>query len=327
MKGVTGWFATILCLILGAPASGQDSPKAPDLNDLKLEFDIVRAELQKPVTELDDLYGAQLEKLRLDFQSRGKLEEVIAIRSETIRLETGAVDPKAVDFPELARLREIYEKSKNDRLRVMNRALLPAIEKQKTLLETLRTTQTQENRIDEAIATQKELDRVIALGNTARKQIETPTGLPLPATAPGTMTTAGSGAPGGATALKVRAQIDGIGHLHLRGNEIWYDHTRGRAAAPGRHEGEHPTYLNDKTEWRPVWTGSSTQRYAAGISMPLEGDPAQVHVRQSAGRGHVVVLQQPVAANDFTTILELRDQTKEGRTFNGSDWLEFRVSW
>lgn len=323
MKCVPGLFAAILCALAVLPATAQTTAAPPTLNDLKLEFDIVRAELLKPVSELDDLYGAQLEKLRLDSQSRGRLEEVLAIRSESARLEGGAPDPKAVDFPELVRLREIYQKTKSDRLRVMNRALLPAIAKQKTQLEALRTTQTRENRIDEAISTQKELDRLLALEAATRKELEAPA-----ATTPTTtMSTAGVADGPGATALKVRVQIDGIGHLHLRGHEIWFDHTRGRASAPGRHEGEHPTYLNDKTEWRPVWTGSVTQRHAAGIALPVDGPPAEVHVRQSGGRGHVVVLQQPTETNDFTAILELRDQTKEGRAFNGSDWLEFRVSW
>ncbi|MBL9157466.1 MAG: hypothetical protein JNJ70_08340 [Verrucomicrobiales bacterium] len=321
MKCVPGLFAAILCALAVLPATAQTTAAPPTLNDLKLEFDIVRAELLKPVSELDDLYGAQLEKLRLDSQSRGRLEEVLAIRSESARLEGGAPDPKAVDFPELVRLREIYQKTKSDRLRVMNRALLPAIAKQKTQLEALRTIQTRENRIDEAISTQKELDRLLALEAATRKELEAPA-----ATTP-TLATTGAGSVPAATALKVRVQVDGIGHLHLRGHEIWYDHTRGRASAPGRHEGEHPTFLNDKTEWRPVWTGSVTQRHAAGIALPVEGTPAEVHVRQSGGRGHVVVLQQPTETNDFTAILELRDQTKEGRAFNGSDWLEFRVSW
>lgn len=326
MKFVTGLFAAILCSIAVLPAPAQTTAASPDLNDLKLEFDIVRAELRKPVSELDDLYGAQLEKLRLDSQSRGQLEEVVAIRSESALLEGGAADPRAVDFPGLVRLREIYQKSKTDRLRAMNRALLPAIEKQKTLLEALRTNQTRQNQIEEAIITQKELDQIIALETATRKQLEAPAVL-TPAAPSMTLTNTAAADGTGATALKVRVQVDGIGHLHLRGGEIWFDHTRGRASAPGRHEGEHPTYLNDKTEWRPIWTGSSTQRHAAGIAMPVAGTPADVHVRQSDGRGHVVVLQQPAAANDFTTILELRDQTPEGRAFNGSDWLEFRVSW
>lgn len=323
MKCVPGLFTAILCALSVIPAPAQTTTAPPTLNALKLEFDIVRAELLKPVSQLDDLYGAQLEKLRLDSQSRGQLEEVVAIRSESARLQGGAADPKAVDFPGLVRLREIYQKSKSDRLRAMNRALLPAIEKQKTLLEALRITRTRENRIDEAIATQKELDQIIALETATRKQLEAPAATP-PAT---TMSTAGVADGPVATALKIRVQVDGIGHLHLRGGEIWYDHTRGRASAPGRHEGENPTYLNDKTEWRPVWSGSTTQRHAPGIAMPVEGTPAEVHVRQSGGRGHVVVLQQPAGTNDFTAILELRDQTKEGRTFNGSDWIEFRVSW
>lgn len=327
MKCVPGLFALFVCACSILPGHAQNTPPTPSLNDLKLEFDIVRAELLKPVTELDDLYGAQLEKLRLESQSRGNLEEVVAARSESARLGGAEPDPKAVDFPELIRLREIYQKAKSDRVRAMNRALLPALEKHQALLEALRTTQTRENRIDEAIATQKEIDHLVALEGATRKQTETSAGLATPAATTTAMTNPGSGQGPGATALKVRVQIDGIGHLHLRGGEIWYDHSRGRAAAPGRHEGEHPTYLNDKTEWRPVWSGSGTQRYAAGIAMPLEGTPADVHVRQSGGRGHVVVLQQPAATNDFTTILELRDQTKEGRTFNGSDWLEFRVSW
>jgi hypothetical protein len=319
-------FAIIALLAVLVPGSAQaqapPAQKPPSLKNLKLEFDIVRAELLIPLADLDELYAVQLEKLRLETQNRGQLEQVIAVRAEQARLEGKNPEAAGEEFPELEKIRSIYARTKSDRLLAMNRALLPVVEQQKSVLEKLRIAQTQSNQIDEAILTQAEYERVVALETAIRKELAAPASPVASVTAPST-----SSPTVGATALKIRVQVDGLGHLHLRGGEIWFDHSRGRASAPGRHEGEHPTYLNDKTEWRPVWSGNVTQHYAAGIALPTQGNPATLHVRQSGGRGHAVVLQQPNSTNGYTAIIELRDQTEDGRAFNGSDWLEFRLSW
>jgi len=126
--------------------------------------------------------------------------------------------------------------------------------------------------------------------------------------------------------LSLRMQVDGISHLYLMSGKIWFDHSRGRDKAPGRHLGEFPTYLNNKTEWLPVWNGDQTLPRATRILIP-EDEPVNVHLRQIDGRGNAQVIQQPTSENDHTVIVELRDEGEGGRSFASSDWLEFRLSW
>ncbi|MCB1080175.1 MAG: hypothetical protein KDM64_20320, partial [Verrucomicrobiae bacterium] len=85
-------------LLMASPLIAQeptDSAAAgPTLSQLKLDFDGLRASLMKPLVELDTFYRAQLEKLGLDCQNQGKLQQVIAVRSEQARLDGHPVGTK-----------------------------------------------------------------------------------------------------------------------------------------------------------------------------------------------------------------------------------------
>lgn len=292
--------------------------KAPTLGELTLGFDIDRAELIVPLTELDKLYLAQLEKLGQQSQERGALEELIAVRAEQARIEGRSPEAKGTDSPELVKIRFIYEKSKAERTTLMHQRLLPVIARHKAQLEALRTMQTQQNLLDDAISTNAELTNIAAL----EKQVSDVRGKPVD-DAPGpALPPVGAGA----NALKVKVQVDGKSRLVLKDGKVWFDHTNGRASPPGRHEGDFPTYLNDKTEWKPVWTGSVTEPFAADFAFPAD-QPAKIKLRMADGRGIAEVIQQPSAENSNTAIVELRDEKKDGGVFFGSDWLEFRLSW
>ncbi len=304
----------VIGLLVSGAADAQDAPApASPLNRLKLEFDIDRAELTKPLKELDGLYREQLERLRLDAQSRGRLEEVIAVQAELAALEGGGFDERGEDFPDLTKARSIYGKARGEREAAMRQGLLLLIERQREQLLALRTAQTQENRLEEAVRTDQALSDLLALEERTIQRRD----------APGP----GAGAGPRARRLEVRVQVDGRSHLHITGDAIWFDHTRGVAAPPGRHQGEFPTYLDGRTEWHPVWTGKVTERHPVSLDLSFAETRSDVRLRQSSGRGFAQIVQQPDPSNDHTLVVELRDETPEGRGFGGSDWMEFRLSW
>lgn len=323
MKELTGPFkrlATILWLVVPATLLAQESfpEKAgtPTLNGLKLEFDIGRAALTKPLEELDDLYRAQLEKLAEEMKVRGALDELIAVRAEIERLEGKNTTGTGKDFPDLEKVRTIYEKAKVDRTRAMNTALLPEVTRHKESLEHLRAGQTRQNLLEEAIRTHEEIARVQALEEEVRKILASSNGGMVSSLA----------VPSPAKDLKVKVQVDGLTHFHIRDGKVWFDHSRGGAAPPGLHQGNYPTYLNDSVKWSPVWKGKITDPHDIGFTFPA-GEEIKLRIRVSSGRGQATVIQQPLPGNQNTAIVELRDANKEGRGFNGSDWIEFRITW
>ncbi len=290
--------------------------QSPSLNVLRLDFHIERAELAKPLKELNKLYQAQLEKLRLQSQERGALEQLIAVRAEQARVEGGTPTEEGTDFADLVKIRGIYERSRTERLALMHQQLLPLVARYRTLLEGLRSEQTIRRLLDEAARTQGEITEITSLETEIRRFTENPEETASSPALPNW----------GTRNLSLRMQVDGISHLYLMSGKIWFDHSRGRDKAPGRHLGEFPTYLNNKTEWLPVWNGDQTLPRATRILIP-EDEPVNVHLRQIDGRGNAQVIQQPTSENDHTVIVELRDEGEGGRSFASSDWLEFRLSW
>lgn len=317
----------VIAVLLGHETSFTQAPtdaaaaKAPTLGELTLGFDIDRAELLVPLTELDKLYLGQLEKLGQQSQDRGALEEVIAVRAEQARIEGKAAGAKGTDFPDLVKIRAIYEKSKFERTALMHQRLLPVIVRHREQLEALRTAQTQQNLLDDAVRTNEEITKVAALETQLREAEANPGKV-----GPGPVVPAGATGATGAKELKVKVQVDGISRLFLQDSKVWFDHSKGKASPPGRHEGEFPTYLNDKIEWKPVWTGVVTETFAADFAFPLD-PPAKVRLRMADGRGVAEVIQQPTPENAHTVIVELRDEKKDGGGYFGSDWMEFRLSW
>lgn len=324
MQRLLSSFLAISAMILPSPGMAQvdpaGEPKPATLNELKFEFDIDRAELIAPLKELDKLYLAQLEKLGQQAQERGALDELIAVRAELARVEGRLPEEEGSDFPELVKIRAIYKKSKAERTDLMHQRLFPVIERYKGQLEVLRTEQTKQNLLEDAILTNEQLTQVTTLEAEMRTAQDDPTAVAASPAYPGL------GGAAATSALKVKVQVDGVSHLFLKDGKVWFDHSKGRAAPPGRHQGSFPTLLNDKTSWMPVWNGTVTEPFAAGFQFPKE-EATKINLRMSEGRGIADVIQQPSVQNDFTAIVELSDQRKDGSAFFGSDWLEFRLSW
>ena len=113
----------------------------------------------------------------------------------------------------------------------------------------------------------------------------------------------------------------------MRGNEIWFDHTKGSFKKPGLHNGVFPTYINDKTEWMPVWIEDETEPFNAETGLPTAEPMPELDLRNTEGRGYAEIVEQPSKANDFTATISLRDEKEGGGGFNSSDWIGFRVSW
>lgn len=121
--------------------------------------------------------------------------------------------------------------------------------------------------------------------------------------------------------LKIKVEIDSYSELKLRGARIWFDHTRGSGALPGRHSGELPTEVDGK-EWTPKWDGRVSDQYELDQAIPTDGlTLTEFRIKKLEGRGSVEVVDQPTEENDFTATFGLRDGG------NGAAWLEFRLSW
>lgn len=170
-------------------------------------------------------------------------------------------------------------------------------------------------RIEQALTAEGRIQEAVAV-RTIREEVDVIEVMPL-----------SNGRPTMKKELHVKVQVDGMTHLYLRGDTMWFDHTRGRAHPPGLHEGIFPTYLDDTMEWLPVWEDGVTQALAYETGLPTDGIVPEVRVRSGAGRGVAEVIQQPLEINDYTVIVELRDETRSGKRFGGSDWLEIKIYW
>jgi hypothetical protein len=128
--------------------------------------------------------------------------------------------------------------------------------------------------------------------------------------------------------ITVRALIDGRSQLILKGKTAQWRHFDN--AAPGLHGGRNePTIING-AKWFPQWEDSDldpevrVKKAASDVFDQM--DPAlpavamtvtmtKVHCRDLAS-----IVQQPEAANDFTTIIELNDDQSPG-----PDWYEVKL--
>jgi hypothetical protein len=138
--------------------------------------------------------------------------------------------------------------------------------------------------------------------------------------------------------LNVRALIDGRDQLIIRSNTLEWHHFD--FAAVGRHEGRNePTILTttsngvtvmDHYNWIPDWPEPPPAeiRYEAFSSVftnlnppaPASAEPVTLEIIQA--RSSLSIVQQPSAANDFTTLLQFDDNNG-----GGSDWYEGRLTF
>ncbi len=126
--------------------------------------------------------------------------------------------------------------------------------------------------------------------------------------------------------LRVRSFIDGADSLIVRGDQIWFEHHA--YELPGRWMGgDEPTIINGEYEWRPVWTGSVSDRFRipdpeSALPPNRSFDADTLRVTHRGGWGSVVVSQYPAADNGYTLIVTIDDRGPEGATWYtvGIDW-------
>ncbi len=128
-----------------------------------------------------------------------------------------------------------------------------------------------------------------------------------------------------ANTVTIRALIDGLDVVKLRGDTLWYEHVdyalHGAWVGNSDHNGNEPTVVNG-VEWIPQWDGRfSTEHTAAGWLLPAESAVSVTACAVSA-RGRVVLLEQPSEENDYTLSV-LLDDNQQG----GAEWYEVELRW
>jgi|GEM_PF-4589437 len=103
---------------------------------------------------------------------------------------------------------------------------------------------------------------------------------------------------------------DGVSHLKIQGDKIWYEHQSGGLPQVGHVNGVY---------WNPNFSGNtSAQKVIADGLLPADTAlTASVAIETSPVGGTVTVVQQPSAANDYTLTIEVDDSAVVG--FNEYD--------
>ena len=292
-----------------------------DVAKLKLECEISRAELRKPLIGLRQQYVKRLIQLRDAAQSRGVLNELLAVTNEIKRAKGQPLErdelPESEHPADLIGARNIYERGREALMVRARRDEEPLVKEYHSALLARVNELTRAERLEGAVLVKQLLEIELKKYQSER---ESPTGgdglRPIGAFA-------NKSTPG---RLEIRAQLDGRSHLYIRGKQIWYDHSEGKSAPVGRHGSDHPSEVNGE-EWLPVWEGKRTRPLDIAETLSKSEPPPKIRATVLDGRGTVEVVEQPSAANKYTAKIEMRDQNKDGRGFYGSDWLEFRLTW
>ncbi|MCB1231501.1 MAG: hypothetical protein KDN19_14625 [Verrucomicrobiae bacterium] len=301
-----GAMALAACSIGKAVAQEIATGLPKELGDLAFNYEVRLAEMLKPIEELKAAYIRQLKAVATRVQAKGDLPGLLAVQAEIESITKSGVpakpDPKYPEPTELLESRKIFQRTSADLVDRQGTKIEPLRAGYRRELEKLKIDFTRAGRLEDALSAKRLIDSLETGASTNRAEP-------------------------GKTNLKIRVQVDDVSYLYLRGPKIWFDHTRGKFSPPGLAGGEFPTYLDDKTEWKPVWNGKVTEPYDAGISLPTTGDGIEIHLRFSDGRGQANVIQNPGPDNDYTAIIELLDQRENRIGIGGADWMEFRLSW
>lgn len=138
------------------------SQNLPDLVAAQVELQKARKESLAPAKELQQLYEAELQKLRTKVLNEGNPTKVIAVDHELKNFREGTINPAPNEFQELKRLQALYETGLASRLQKASAALAPALEAYRQKILESRKLLTQSERLEEAL----ELDgKLPALGD------------------------------------------------------------------------------------------------------------------------------------------------------------------
>ncbi len=277
---------------------------------LEFEFEVIVAEKQKPIETLNGHYLNRLDSVEKQVQATGDLSAVLAVKKERESIEQTGLplsDPPGDEPESLKESREIYAQSRTALEASIEQEIAPERKAFLERLAGLKEKYTQESRLKDAVAVKNLADRIAS---------ETPDPI---------VASSSKGRRRGE--MKFKVQVDGRTYLKIRGEEVWFDHTKGAFRRPGLHNGVFPTYINTTTEWMPVWNGNVTEPFDADAGLPTAEPAPELEIRSEEGRGYAEVVEQPTAENDFTATIVLRDERRGGGGFNSSDWIGFRVSW
>lgn len=164
----------------------QDLPPDATLATLVAEFDEIRAEVMTPVTELQNLYAGNLEKLKAEVTQAGKLDQVLAVKTELDGFRSGDTPPATDAFPELQRYQSIYRTALQGRLEQVQETLARLTEAHRARLAALQIRLTQQEKLAEAIAVKDAIDALSKAATVASvpavasaQPIQTPGAEPL----------------------------------------------------------------------------------------------------------------------------------------------------
>ncbi len=305
-------FVTLLLPLVPATPIVAEGGKLPQkASALVFEFEVLqeKALSEIPLDRLVEQYVAHLEGIQEQMQSDGNLDGALAAAKEVEVASSGEITKGAETDPkQLTKARATYLNTRKEMEERAQAGIVTLRKKLVAALENLQKEFTINGKIDEAIAIKNYIDQ-----------------LPVDEAPPSVTLTRQSVAQKGD--IDIKLQIDGKSFLCLRGDELWYDHRGGSWKPPGRHNGAHPTHINQKVEWMPVWKDKETERYDAGLGIPVGVDHLDLNIRISDGRAQVEVVQTPSKNNDYTIKLELLDANEDGKGFGGASWVRFRLSW
>lgn len=160
-----------LSLILFSVTQAQDT--AATLRELAEVYEESKAELMKPVTELQTMYATKLEELKAEATKAGQLERVLAIKSEADAFRTSETPAAGDDFPKLKDLQTIYRQALPTRLAQAQAALAPLNASYQAQLLELQTELTKQEKLTEALQVKAVLDG-LADDKAAMAEAKTP---------------------------------------------------------------------------------------------------------------------------------------------------------
>ncbi len=298
-----------LVLLLSAQAFTQAEDALPkEASSLKFEYEVMLAELDKPLKTLQKNYINRLKEIAKSLQQNGDLEALLVVNSEIEAIQKNGrsiADPDQNPIPKsLAQAKSIFQKELERLQQIAKRKAAPLDTQYRVSLEKLKTDYTKAGQLKDALVV---AELIKAIPDVRAK---------------------GFGVSEGKREITFKLQIDGLSYLMMKGSSIWYDHTKGVAAPPGRHKGEFPTYIDRDSEWKPVWEGKKTEPFNAGIRIPDSGPVVNMDLRNLDGRGFAKVVEQPSQENGYTAKIVLKDEDeKTGKRFFASDWIKFRIKW
>jgi hypothetical protein len=119
-----------------------------------------------------------------------------------------------------------------------------------------------------------------------------------------------------AATIRVEAFIDGRSQLIIRGNTVQWYHLD--ADAPGQWNNNYPTVIND-IDWFPLWSGNTNNCHGCYSDVFFRLCPGMSAVEQTVTLttiqqrdGDPTIIQQPLASNNYTLIVEFNDNPSGG---------------